>query len=71
MSSGMATGESTYDPARKTLTEWMEAPDMSGKVGKMKTTTELKDDNTRVFTIYNVGPDGKESPGLRITYKRK
>jgi hypothetical protein len=33
--------------------------------------TEYKDPDTRVFTMYFPGPDGKEAPGMRITYKRR
>jgi uncharacterized protein DUF1579 len=71
MSTGLMTSESTYDPATKTLTGWMEGADMSGQVSKMKSTTVLKDPNTRVFSMYNVGADGKETLGMRITYTRK
>jgi Protein of unknown function (DUF1579) len=71
MSSGLSTSEASYDPATKTMTAWMEGPDMSGKVVKMKAVTEWKDADTRVFTLYQPGPDGKEIPGLKITYKRR
>jgi hypothetical protein len=71
MSPGLLTGESTYDPGKKTMTGFMEGPDMSGKVSKMKTISEQKDADTRVFTMIEVGPDGKEVPQMRITYKRK
>jgi hypothetical protein len=71
MSIGPSLGEATYDPATKSLTGWMEGPDMSGKVTKMKEVSELKDPDTRVFTMYASGPDGKEFPGMRITYKRR
>jgi hypothetical protein len=71
MSTGLQTGESTYDAGTKTMTGWMEGPDMTGKVSKMKSTSTLKDPNTRVFSMYNTGPDGKEALGMRITYTRK
>jgi uncharacterized protein DUF1579 len=71
MSTSLMTGESTYDAASKTMTGWMEGPDMTGKVTKTKLVTEYKDPDTRVFTMYGPGPDGKEVPGLRITYKRR
>lgn len=71
MSTGLMTSESTYDAVTKTMTGWMEGPDMSGKVSKMKSTVTMKDPNTRVFSMYNVGPDGKESLGMRITYTRR
>jgi hypothetical protein len=71
MSPGMMLGESTYDPKTKTMTGEMEGPDMSGKMEKMKSVTEWKDPDTRVFTMYMTGPDGKEAPVMRITYKRR
>jgi hypothetical protein len=71
MSSGLSISESTYDAAKKTMTGWIEGPDMSGKTSKMKAVTEQKDPDTRVFTMYMGGPDGKEAPAMRITYKRR
>ena len=71
MSTGLSTSESTYDAATKTMTGWIEGPDMMGKVSKMRATTTMKDPNTRVFSMFNVGPDGKESLGMRITYTRR
>src|SRR5262249_23101341 len=71
MSSGLATSEASYDPATKSMTAWMEGPDMTGKVVKMRAVTEWKDADTRVFTLYQPGPDGKEVTGLKITYKRR
>lgn len=71
MSTGLAVGEGTYDPATKTMTGWMEGPDETGKMTKMKMVSEWKDADTRVFTMYMKGPDGKEAPSMRITYKRR
>jgi hypothetical protein len=71
MSVGIATVESTYDAATKTLSGTMEAPDMTGKVSRMKETVVYKDPNTRVFTMFNTGPDGKDVPTMRITYTRR
>ena len=72
MTAGISISHGTYDAAKKTMTEWMEGPDMTGKISKMKTVTDWKDADTRVFTMYNpAGPDGKETPGMRITYKRR
>ena len=56
MSTGLMTTESTHDAATKTMTGWM---------------VVSKDPNTRVFSMYNVGADGKEALGMRITYTRK
>jgi hypothetical protein len=71
MSQGLAISEATWDPATRTMTGWMEGPDMSGNVTKMKSVVVHKDANTRVFTMYMAGPDGKETVGMRITYTRK
>ena len=71
MSTGIAMGESTWDPAAKTMTGWMEGPDASGKVAKLKSVVHYKDANTRVFTMYMTGADGKEVPGMRITYTKR
>jgi hypothetical protein len=71
MSTGLSVTEATHDAATKTMTGWMEGPDMSGKVSKMKSTAVMKDANTRVFSMYNVGADGKEALSMRITYTRK
>jgi hypothetical protein len=68
MTPGYYTTEGTYDPATKTLTATMEGPGPDGAVTKTKETTEWKDADTRVFTMY--APDGK-SVGMRITYKRR
>jgi hypothetical protein len=71
MSQGLQLGESTYDAAKKTATGVMEGPDMTGKIIKMKSVVQYKDPNTRVFTMYGPGPDGKEAQMMRITYTRK
>jgi hypothetical protein len=71
MSQGIAMGESTYDPSTKQVTGWMEGPDMTGKVMKMRSVVEYKTDGTRVMTGYAQGPDGKEMQTMRITYKRR
>jgi Protein of unknown function (DUF1579) len=71
MSTGLGITEGTYDPAKRTFSGWFEGPDMTGKVMKMRNVTEYKDKNTRVFSMYGPGPDGKEALGMRITYTRK
>lgn len=78
LSTGLMTGESTYDAAKKTMTGWMEGPDIgphtgpdAGKPAKSKVVSEWKDPDTRVFTMYAPGPAGKEQPAMRITYKRR
>jgi hypothetical protein len=71
MSNGIAMSEATYDAAAKTMTGSMEGPDASGKVAKMKSVVEYKAPDSRVFTMYMTGPDGKDVPGMRITYKKR
>jgi len=53
------------------VTGWMEGPDMTGKVVKSKAVGQYKDANTRVFTMYTTGPDGKDVPSMKISYTRK
>jgi hypothetical protein len=71
MSTGLSISEATYDAAAKTSTGWMEGPDMTGNVMKMRSTVEYPDADHRVFTMYSTGADGKETPGMRITYTRR
>jgi hypothetical protein len=68
MSVGYSTVEGTYDPATKTLIAWMVGPDLAGQTTKTKQTTEWKDADNRVFTMY--APDG-QTVVMRITYKRR
>lgn len=71
MSLSISPSEATYDAATRTLSGWMEGPDMSGKIVRSRETTVWKNDDTRVFTIYSKSPDGVEFPGLQITYTRR
>jgi hypothetical protein len=71
MSTGIMTSEATFDSAANTMTGYMEGPDMTGKITKMKSVVEYKGADTRVFTMYSPGPDGKDVAGMRITYKRR
>lgn len=71
MSTWLAVSDNTWDPATKTMTGWMEGPDMTGKMIKMRAVMEHKDADTRHFAIWSPGPDGKEVAGLKITYKRR
>jgi hypothetical protein len=71
MSTGLSIMENSYDPATKTMTGFMEGPDMEGKVTKIKSVTEFKGD-TRVFSMYEpAAAGGKETLGMRITYTRR
>jgi uncharacterized protein DUF1579 len=71
MSAGLLVSENTYDPASKTMTGIMEGPDMNGKITKTKAKSVMKDPNTRVFEMYEIGAGGKETLTMRITYTRK
>lgn len=71
MSRGLAIAESTWDAAARRMSGSMEGPDMTGKMTRMRSVVEYKDDGTRVFTMYGPGPDGKEAMGMRITYSRR
>ena len=71
MSQGLAIAETTWDPAAKKFSGWMEGPDMTGRVAKTRSVMEYQADGTRVMTGYQPGPDGKEMQILRITYKRR
>lgn len=71
MSTGLAIGESTYDAKTKKWTGMMEGPDMTGKVVKSRSVGEMPNPNTRVFTMYSPGPDGKEAESMKITYTRR
>jgi len=71
MSNGISMSESTYDPKARTMTGYMEGPDASGKMARMKSVLEYKDGGSRVFTMYMPGPDGQELPGMRITYTKR
>jgi len=71
MSAGLSISEGTHDAATKTTNGWIEGPDLTGKVSKMRSTVTMTDPNMRVLSMYNVGPDGKELLGMRITYTRR
>jgi hypothetical protein len=60
--------EGTYDPAKKTLTQTGEGPDMTGKPIKHTMVSQLKDKDTIVFTMYT---GNSKEPVMTITYKRK
>ena len=71
MGTGLGLSESTYDAATRTLAGTFEGADETGRTVKSRAVTEYKDDDTRVFTMYTTAPDGKEVPGMTITYKRR
>ena len=71
MSKGLAIGESTYDAKTKRWEGTMEGPDMTGKIVKSRSVGEMPNPNTRIFTMYTTGPDGKESESMKITYTKR
>ena len=71
MSTALSTIEGTYDAASRSVTSMMQVTGEGGQPMTMKAVTQMKDDDTRVFTMYMNGPDGKEAPTMRITYKRR
>jgi len=64
------TSEGTYDAATRTLT-MRGSMTSRGKTLQWRNVEVWKDDDTRQFTMYMRGPDGKESPGMSITYTRQ
>jgi hypothetical protein len=71
MSTGLTITEGTYDPQTKTMTARFEGPGPDGSVMKMRTVSQWKDDNTRVFTMYSPAGRGEEFAVMKITYKRR
>lgn len=70
MTAGLATTESTWDAAKKTMNTTMLTPDGSGGTMKMRSTVEYAA-GKRVFSIFMPGPDGKEMQTMRITYTKQ
>ena len=71
MSAGLLISESTYDPATKVMTTWMEGPDQTGTVQKIKSTSTQTDADHRTMTMFMKAPDGSEVQGMKITYTRR
>jgi hypothetical protein len=63
--------EGTFDKEGKVLTMTGEGPGLDGKPAKLKMVTELKDNDTQVFTMFAPDKDGKDQVAMTITYKRK
>ncbi|HXH06712.1 MAG TPA: DUF1579 domain-containing protein [Vicinamibacterales bacterium] len=70
MSQGLGITEGTWDAATRTLTGWMEGPDMTGQTVRVKSVVEYRGE-TRIFTLYGPGPAGPETPMMKITYTRR
>jgi hypothetical protein len=71
MSTGLTITEGTYDPQTKTMTARFEGPGPDGTMMKMRTVSQWKDDNTRVFTMYSPAGRSEEFAVMKITYKRR
>ena len=71
MSQGLGLSEGNWDAATRTMTGYMEGPDTSGQVTRIKSVGEYKKDGTRVMTMYSPPSAGKEVPTMRITYTRR
>jgi hypothetical protein len=71
MSTGLMLMEGNFDKENKLLTMTGEGPGPDGKTAKFKAVTELKDQDTMLFSLSGLDKDGKEQPMLKITYKRK
>jgi Protein of unknown function (DUF1579) len=70
MSTEISQLEGTYDPKTKTMTSWMESPGPDGKPMKMRSTSEWKDDDTRIFTMHSPAGKGDEFVMMKVIYKR-
>ena len=70
MSPSLMTMEGAFDKEGKTYTETGEGIGMDGKPQKMKSTIELKDNDTMLFIMYTVA-EGKDQEMFRINYTRK
>ncbi len=70
MSPAHMTMEGEFDKDQKVLTMTGDGPDHTGKIVKWKSVMEFKDKDTMVTTMTTI-KDGKESPMMTITYKRK
>jgi hypothetical protein len=71
MSASPMLSEGTFDKDGKVMTMTGEGPGPDGKPTKYKMTTEHKDKDNLLWTMFGAGPDGKEGPMFTITYKRR
>jgi hypothetical protein len=71
MSPGVEMTETTYDPATKTSTGWMDAADPSGATVKTKSVSTEVDADHRTMTMFVSGPDGKDVQTMKISYTRR
>lgn len=71
MSTSPVVSEGNYDKEGKVLTMNGEGPGEDGKPTKYKMTSEHKDKDNVLFTMYGKGADGKEGTLFTIAYKRR
>ena len=71
MSNSPMVSEGTLDKEGKVMTMLSEGPGMDGKPTKYKSVSEIKDDDTILFTMSSVDKEGKDQTMMTITYKRK
>jgi uncharacterized protein DUF1579 len=64
------TSEGSYDATGNTLT-MRGSMTSKGKTLQWRDVEVWKDDDTRQFTVFMRGPDGKETPSLNINYTRR
>jgi hypothetical protein len=70
MSTGFMLMEGTYDEATKTTTSYGEYDDPFMGHEKMKSVLREVSKDKHVFEMYQIGPDGKETKTMEITYSR-
>lgn len=71
MSPSPMLSEGTFDKDGKVLTMTGEGPGPDGSPAKFRMTTDYKDKDTMVWTMFLVGPDDKGIPMFSISYKRR
>lgn len=72
MSTGIMTGEGTYDEATKTLNMTSTYMDPFTKSGKTtRDVLRFVSDDEHVYESYEEGPDGAERKTMEIVYRRK
>jgi hypothetical protein len=70
MSPSLMVMEGSFSSDGKTFTETGEGPGPDGKMQKMKSVYQIKDNDSFVFTMYMTA-DGKEQEAFKLTYRRK
>jgi Protein of unknown function (DUF1579) len=71
MSPALGLVEGTYDAAKKTMTSYYESHDPAGNPMKMKMVTVWTGEDSRAWTAFMAGGDGKDIPVLAMKYQRR